>query len=156
MLLDDKEWSPGVPRCAHTCPTGAMQFYTLEPAEFEKIAAAEGLSAYRPELGTKPHVLYKNLYKFTKNFITAGVLVDGDCFENAEVTLLCREGVAGRQRTNFFGEFKFDGLDNGQYTVEIDAAGKRTACEVRIDDEVQESGIYQSISGHQGAVTGNR
>ena len=39
--------------------------------------------AYQSELGTKPSTLYKNLYRFTKNFVTAGVLVDGDCFEGA-------------------------------------------------------------------------
>ena len=140
-LLDDGEWSPGVPRCVHTCPTGAMQFYTLEPADMEKMILSEDLSAYKAELGTKPHVLYKNLYKYTKNFITAGVLVNGDCFEGAAVILMRSGNVAGRQKTNFFGEFKFDGLDNGVYTVEIDAAGNRSTFEVLIDEESRNLGF---------------
>ena len=115
--------------------------------------AAEGLEAYKPELGTKPRTLYKNLYKFTKNFITAGVLVDGDCFEGATVTLHSKEGgivcnlsgagvanchdtsVLATRTTNFFGEFKFDGLENGEYTVDVDAGGKKYSTTVTIKDE---------------------
>ncbi len=134
-LLDDKEWAPGIPRCAHTCPTGAIQFYTMEPTDMEKMISAEGPSAYKAELGTKPHVLYKNLYKYTKNFITAGILVNGDCYENATATLTCCGRVIGTQQTNFFGDFKFDGLDKGSYTLDIDAAGKHSTCEVSIAGE---------------------
>ena len=131
-LLDDTEWTPGIPRCAHNCPTGALQFYTLQPADMDAMIASEGLSAYRAELGTKPHVLYKNLYKYDKNFITAGILVDGECFENATATLTSGGKVVAEQNTNFFGEFKFDGLDDGAYTLDIDAAGKRSTGEVRV------------------------
>jgi Fe-S-cluster-containing dehydrogenase component len=133
-LLVDSEWAPGIPRCAHTCPTGAIRFLTLEPAEMEKLVSEEGLSAYQAELGTKPHVLYKHLYRFTKNYITAGILVNGDCFENATVTLSAGGKTIGASMTNFFGEFKFDGLDNGLYTVNIEAAGKKTTCEVSVID----------------------
>ena len=131
-LLDDEDWTPGIPRCAHTCPTGAIQFHTLEPADMEKMISAEGISVYRAELGTKPHVLYRNLYRFTKNFITAGVLVDGDCFENAAVTLTRGGNVIAEQKTGFFGEFKFDGLENGGYTIGIDASGRNSTCEAVI------------------------
>jgi Fe-S-cluster-containing dehydrogenase component len=140
-LLDDKSWTPGIPRCTHTCPTGAMQSYKLEPAEMEKKITEEGLSAYKAELNTNPHVLYKNLFKFTKNFITAGVVVNGDCFENATVNLKSKGQVVATQKTNFFGEFKFDGLENGEYVVEIDAAGKRASNTVTINDESQNIGF---------------
>ena len=83
-LIDDPTWTPHTTRCAHACPTDAMKTYFVEPAEMDKMIAAEGLEAYKAELGTKPSTLYKNLHKFTKNFITAGVLVDGDCFEGAD------------------------------------------------------------------------
>jgi Fe-S-cluster-containing dehydrogenase component len=160
-LLDDKEWKPGIPRCAHTCPTGAIKVYNIEPAEMEKIIEAEGLTAYRAELNTKPHVLYKNLHKFTKNFISAGVLVNGDCYEGASVTLKSRDGgmvckplgagmneckdtsILDTQTTNFFGEFKFDGLENGTYTIEIDAAGKKVSREVVINNESQNLGFIE-------------
>ena len=127
----------------------------------EKMIEAEGLEAYLPELGTKPHTLYKNLYKFTKNFITAGVLVDGDCFEGATVTLHSDEGgivcnlfgagvadchdtsMLATRTTNFFGEFKFDGLENGEYTLEVDADGKKYSTAVAIDNESQNLGFIE-------------
>lgn len=140
-ILDNDQWVPGIPRCAHTCPTGAIQFYTLEPADMEKFISSEGLSAYKAELGTKPHVLYKNLIKFTKNYLTAGVLVDGDCLEDAVVTLWSDGSIIGTQKTNFFGEFKFDGLDDGLYTVDIEAAGRKSTCDVRIIDESRNLGF---------------
>jgi Fe-S-cluster-containing dehydrogenase component len=142
-LIDDKEWTPGIPRCAHTCPTGAIQFYTKEPADMEKIISSEGIEAYKAELGTKPHVLYKNLYKFTKNYITAGVLVNGECYENATVTLKSKDKVIGSSITNFFGEFKFDGLDDGSYALEIDASGKKTTSVVTIDGESKNLGFIK-------------
>nr|WP_320134054.1 4Fe-4S dicluster domain-containing protein [uncultured Holophaga sp.] len=141
-LIDNAEWAPKMPRCVHTCPTGAMEFHYVEPAEMEIKIQAEGLQAYKAELGTKPHVLYRNLHRFTKNFITAGVLVKGDCFEGATVT--CKgAGVEATQTTNFFGEFKFDGLENGDYTIEVEAAGKKASCTVTIKDESQNMGFIQ-------------
>jgi Fe-S-cluster-containing dehydrogenase component len=141
-LLDDKDWKPGMPRCVHSCPTGAMGFYEMEPEEFEKFAKAEGLEGYRSdELKNQPQVRYKNLYKYTKNFITAGVLVKGDCFENATVTLKGKAGVLATQKTNFFGEFKFDGLENGEYTVEVDAAGKKTSSKAVINNDSKNLGF---------------
>ena len=93
----------------------------------------EGLEVYRPELGTNPHVFYKNLHRFTKNFVAAGVLVDGDCYEDATATLKNAEGeVVEIQKTNFFGDFKFDGLDDGKYVLTIDAAGKTKDIDVEI------------------------
>ena len=158
-LLDDPSWEPHTTRCAHICPTDAMKTYFVEEAEMEKMIAAEDLEAYLPELGTKPTTLYKNLYRYTKNFITAGVLVDGDCFEGAEVTLHSKEGgiacnlsasgvaycndtsVLATRTTNFFGEFKFDGLNDGEYTVEVNAGGKKHSAAVTIKGESQNLGF---------------
>jgi len=152
-LLDDPSWTPGLPRCVHTCPTGAMQTYLVEPEEMEKRIQQENLEAYRPELGTKPHVLYKNLYRFTTHFISAGVLVDGDCFEGATVTLRSKEGgivctpagagvancqdtaVLATRTTNCFGDFKFDGLKPGDYELEVKAAGRTYSTTVTLKDE---------------------
>lgn len=130
-LLDDPNWLPGLPRCVHNCPTGTLTYVEAEPAEIEKRIASGELEAYRAELGTKPHVLYKNLYKFTKNFASAGILVDGDCFEGAKVTLK-GGGKECEQTTNFFGEFKFDGLDDGKYTFKVDAGGRKYEGEFEI------------------------
>lgn len=138
----DPTWTPHTTRCTHSCPTDAMKTYFVEPAEMDAMIAAEGLEAYKAELGTKPSTLYKNLHKFTKNFITAGILVDGDCFEGATVTCSAA-GVSGSQTTNFFGEFKFDGLENGDYKIDVDAAGKKYSATVTIKDESLNMGFIR-------------
>lgn len=131
-LLDDPDWIPGIPRCAHSCPTKALKAYHMEPEEMEVMIRNEGLEVYKPELGTKPHVYYKNLYRFTKNFVAAGVLVNGDCYENATVTLTKDGEIVEIQKTNFFGDFKFDGLDDGKYKIHIEADGKDRDIDVEI------------------------
>ena len=143
-LLDSKDWQPGVPRCVHSCPTNAMKFYEMEPAEFEALAKKEGFEGYRSEeLQNRPRVVYKNLHKYTKNFISAGVLVNGDCVENATVTLKNKAGVLATQKTNFFGEFKFDALDNGEYTIDVDAAGVKFTCTAAIDNDSKNLGFIK-------------
>jgi len=134
-LLDDKDWKPGLPRCVHSCPTGAQEFVEMEPEEFQKYCKENGYEGYRSEeLENNPQVVYKNLFKYTKNFISAGVLMDGDCFENATVTLKSKQGILAAQKTNFFGEFKFDALENGEYSLDVDAAGIKTSQEVVINN----------------------
>ena len=143
-LIDDKSWTPGMPRCAHSCPTDAMKFYEMEPAEFAAFAKKEGLEGYRTaELKNDPRVLYKNLHKYTKNFVTAGVLVKGDCFEGATVALKSKAGVVATQTTNFFGEFKFDGLEDGEYTVEIEGAGKKTSSSTVVKGDSKNLGFIE-------------
>jgi Fe-S-cluster-containing dehydrogenase component len=147
-LLDDKDWKPGMPRCVHSCPTEAMKYYFVEPAEFDKIIQQEGLAGFRTtELKNAPHVWYKNLYKYTKNFITAGVLMNGDCLENATVKISGPAGYAATRTTNFFGEFKFDGLENGEYTVNVDAGGQQKSCKVVIQDESKNLGFIEFKTG---------
>ena len=142
-LLDNADWLPGVPRCVHNCPTGSLKVFSLEPADMEKMVEAEGLSVLKPELGTKPHVFYKNLYMFEKTFISAGVLVDGDCFEGAIVSLKSDGLTKATESTNCFGDFKFDGLANGEYAVEIDADGKTTSETVIIKNESLNMGFIK-------------
>lgn len=118
-ILDGSQ-APCMPRCVHSCPTEAIKYYELEPEEMAKIVEEEKLEVYRPELGTNPHVYYKNLYRFTKLFL-AGEIVEkasDDCAEGVQVTLkgseTCETAV-----TDCFGEFKFDGLNPGTYALEI-------------------------------------
>jgi len=127
--LLDNGWD--MPRCAHSCPTGAIQFYTVEKEEMDKIIAEEKLEQYRADLGTGPNVYYKNLYRFTKCFITGGLLKEGDCAEGVTVTL--GGAAAAVQATNYFGEFKFDGLTPGAYTIAVDGNELRA---VTIDESL--------------------
>ncbi len=56
------------------------------PAAFEALAKKEGFEGYRSdELENQPRVVCKNLFRYTKNFVSAGVLMNGDCFEGATV-----------------------------------------------------------------------
>lgn len=117
----DSNQQPCMPRCAHSCPTESIKYYELEPEEMAKIVEEENLQVYRPELGTNPHVYYKNLYRFTKFFIAGGVVEteSDDCAEGVTVTLK-GNGVEATDVTDYFGDFKFDALEPGEYTLEID------------------------------------
>lgn len=115
-LLDDPEWESGAPRCVHSCPTGALRFVTEEPAAFAARIEEEGLSAYRSELGAGPHVWYKNLHRFTKNFIAGQLLKNSDVAQDVRVTLT-GEGVSAEILSDMFGEFRFDGLEDGSYAL---------------------------------------
>ena len=118
-----------MPRCVHSCPSGTLSYFTLEKEEMDKKVAEEGLEHYKAELNTNPNVYYKNLYRFCKLFIAGGVVKDGDCVEDAEV-LLKESGET--VKTNAYGDFKFDGLDPGKYTIV--AGGKEL--EVTIEESV--------------------
>ena len=107
-----------MPRCAHSCPSYGMKFVEADEAEFAKTIAEEGLERYKPELSDNGLVWYKNLYRFTKNFIAGGLLKDGDCAEGVTVSLSGAD--APDQVTNYFGDFCFDGLAPGAYTVSAD------------------------------------
>ena len=120
--LLDNGWD--MPRCVHSCPTGAMAFHTIEKADMNAIIANEALEQYRPELGTYPNIYYKNLHRFTKCFIAGGVIKDGDCLERAVVRL--KGDADSEQETNYFGDFKFDGLLPGTYTISINGRDMQT------------------------------
>jgi hypothetical protein len=115
-----------MPRCVHTCPTGAMSFVVEEPAAFAKRVEAQGLAAYKPEVVAKPHVWYKNLHRFTKNFIAGQVLKGSDVASDVVVTLKGAGSAATAELvSDMFGEFRFDGLSDGEYTLV--AEGKELA-----------------------------
>lgn len=116
---------PCMPRCVHSCPTEAMKYYEMEQEEMEKMAAEEGLEVYKPEYGTNPHVYYKNLYRFTMLFIAGGVVKDDECAEGIQVTLK-GDGVEQTAVTDYFGDFKFDALMPGTYTLKINGSTVKT------------------------------
>jgi NAD-dependent dihydropyrimidine dehydrogenase PreA subunit len=133
----DSGVDPKMPRCVHACPTEAMKFYTLEPEEMERKIKEEGLEVYRPGLKTKPHVFYKDLYRFEKAFVAGGILKADECAEGVEVTLKGK-GVNNSQITDCFGDFKFDALLPGDYTIEI---GGKEVKKVKVDASVNVGSI---------------
>jgi tetrathionate reductase subunit B len=115
-LLDGGEWT--TTRCADSCPTEAIKFG--EESEFaDLIAQAEVL---KPELGTKPRVYYLNI---PRKFIAGTVYdpVEKEVVIGATCTLAAPGGERQTVVTDGFGDFWFQGLADGTYSLTIDAAG---------------------------------
>lgn len=130
--LLDQGWK--MPRGAHACPTGAMRAFKLTDEERAAKIRAEGLEELRPELNTKPRVWYKNLHRYTTCFIGGSVVGRAggvaDCVEGADVELRRNGAVIARNKSDTFGDFKFDGIapGSGAYSVAVShpAFGNRT------------------------------
>ena len=106
-----------------------MRAVRLDDAEMAQLARREGLETLKPELNTKPRVYYRNLWRYTKCFIGGTVSVEAngivDCVEGALVRLIKAGAMVAEMKTDNYGDFKFDQLDedSGAYTVEIEAKG---------------------------------
>ena len=96
--LLDQGWTET--RCSQVCPTGAIKLVLADDREMAELAAAEGLQAYREELGTRPRVLYKNLHRWDKVFVGASVVCrdTDECVEGAHVTVTASGGRSGRSQ----------------------------------------------------------
>jgi tetrathionate reductase subunit B len=114
--LLDRGWK--VPRCVDVCFNGAIKFG--EESELSSlIAQAEVL---HPEYGTKPRVYYIGL---PKRFI-AGTIYDPAkkvVIEDAICTLT-GEGSTLTAKTDGFGDFWFEGLKVGTFSLKIESAGR--------------------------------
>ncbi|HWP26930.1 MAG TPA: 4Fe-4S dicluster domain-containing protein [Xanthobacteraceae bacterium] len=134
--LLDQGWDKT--RGHQACPTGAMRAIKVEDEEMARIAREQGLEVLRPELGTKPRVYYRNLWRYTKCFIGGSVSAEAngmvDCVEGAAVRLIKDGRVIAECRTDNYGDFKFDRLDenSGRYTVEVTAAGRTKTVEATL------------------------
>lgn len=121
--LLDQGWK--APRCEQVCPTSAFEAVKIPDDAMERKAREEKLQVLKPELGTRPRVYYRNLYRYSSCFIGGSVstLIDGlaECVEGASVTLRRADTVVGTTSTDAFGEFRFDGLagNSGEYQIEI-------------------------------------
>ncbi|MGC9117149.1 MAG: 4Fe-4S dicluster domain-containing protein, partial [Conexivisphaera sp.] len=134
------------PRCVDACPTGAMVFGDLDDPESEvsRILRATGAGqpyrsdvtkvtysgkpeAYEPKPGVGPNVIYLNLHRMTKLFIAGSVALreTDDLVEGASVALLTDGREVARTSTDAFGQFQFDALEPGKYTVRIEYPGHR-------------------------------
>ncbi len=135
--LIDQGWQQT--RGEQSCPTGAMRAVKVEDAEMAQMAREEQLAVIKPDLGTKPRVYYKNLWRYDTCFIggTLSAAVDGvvDCVEGAAVRLVKDGAAVAETRSDNYGDFKFDRLDenSGRYSVEIAAAnGAKKVVEVEL------------------------
>jgi Fe-S-cluster-containing dehydrogenase component len=133
-LLDDG-WTET--RCSQVCPTEAIKLVLADDAEMQKLAAVEGLEAYQAGLGTKPRVYYKNLYRWTKVFVSGSVAFKDtdECAEGAKVIVEAGGATVGQGLVNNYGEFVVDKLDPDQeFVVKIDAPGYK-ACTATVSLE---------------------
>lgn len=125
--LLDAGWDK--PRCEAVCATNVFRSMKVDDAEMQRLVEEEGLEELRPDIGTKPRVYYKNLWRYKKCFIggSVSVRVGGvvDCLAGAKVTLTKNDEQIGEAQTDGFGEFKIDQLDpdSGTYQVEISSNG---------------------------------
>jgi Fe-S-cluster-containing dehydrogenase component len=126
--LLDQGWKQT--RGHQACPTGAMRAIKVSDEEMAGIARDEALEVMQPELGTKPRVYYKNLWRYATCFIGGTVAGEAnglvDCVEGAAVRLLKDGVVIAETVTDNYGDFKFDRLaeDSGTYAIEITQAGR--------------------------------
>jgi len=117
--LVDRGWKE--PRCGDACPTGAIRF--LEESDAEARELIKGSQAIRPEreASDQPRTYYRNL---PKRFIAGTVYdpVEKDVIKNAACTL-SSGSLQKTVNTNGFGDFWFEGLESGNYSLKIEAAG---------------------------------
>jgi tetrathionate reductase subunit B len=113
--LLDRGWTQ--PRCADNCPHDSIKFG--EESELsELIAKAE---VFHPEYGLKPRVYYIGL---PKRFV-AGTVYDPVKKEivKGAVCTLTGEGGPFTAVTDGFGDFWFEGLKVGNFSLKIEASG---------------------------------
>ncbi len=126
--LLDQGWDKT--RGDQSCPTGAMKTVKLEDEDMALLAREQGLEVMKAELGAKPRVYYKNLWRYATCFIGGSVSakLDGavDCVEGASVRLSKDGKTVAETTTDNYGDFKFDKLaeGSGRYSVEIAAKGR--------------------------------
>jgi len=113
--LLDNGWTE--PRCADACPTEALKF--AEDSELD----LSGTEILHPEYGLQARAHYKGL---PKKFIA------GTVFDSAEdevvIGATCTLSGAGSATatTDEFGDFWFEGLAEGTYSLDISASGYTT------------------------------
>jgi nitrate reductase beta subunit len=132
-LLDAGTWKE--PRCTFACPTGSLTFLWATDEEMAEKVKAESLEYFHPEYGTKPHVWYKNLYRFIKCHVAGSVELHDkkECADGAKVTLThTATNKSWKTATNNYGDFKFDNLEDnsGKYKLEIEFQGRKKETQV--------------------------
>jgi hypothetical protein len=107
-----------------------------------KLARDQNLEVLNPELGTKPRVYYRNLWRYAKCFIGGSVAEEKhgviDCIEGASVQLVKDGSSVAVTTTDNFGDFKFDRLDenSGGYSIQIFSAGRSKVLDVTLGTSI--------------------
>ena len=129
-------------RGQQSCPTGAMRAICVDDVEMAKIADEQELEVVRPELGTKPRVYYKNLWRYSTCFIAGSISMETksavDCVEGATARLLKNGAVVAEVTTDNYGDFKFDrlGENSGDYSVEVAFGQNKRVVKTRLGESI--------------------
>jgi Fe-S-cluster-containing dehydrogenase component len=114
------------PRCVQACPSGCLNSGDMDDPESDvsRLLKSARAEVFHPEWQAQPNVYYLDLHRMTRYFI-AGAVIFGDTDECAEgVTAnLNTNGKSVKTTTNNYGNFEFDGLDAGRYSVNLEYAG---------------------------------
>jgi tetrathionate reductase subunit B len=116
--LIDGGWKE--PRCVDACPTGAIKFG--EESELKDLI--EKAEILHPEYQARPRVYYMNI---PKKFV-AGTVYD-PVEKEVIIGATCTLSSKGKKRTattDGFGDFWFEGLEVGKYSLKIEAKGFAT------------------------------
>jgi hypothetical protein len=119
-----------------------MRAVQLEDNEMARIAREEDLEVMRPELGSKPRVYYRNLWRYATCFIGGSISAEAngviDCVEGASVKLLQGGKEMAETTSDNYGDFKFDKLaeNSGAYVVEISKGGKKKNVDAKLGDSI--------------------
>jgi Fe-S-cluster-containing dehydrogenase component len=114
-----------IPKCVQVCPSRALIFGDLANprSEVSKLVASRKTETLNPGGKAKPRVYYLGVPKL---FI-AGSVVYGDvdeCAGGVSATLTNQStGKSMETSTSNFGDFEFDGLDAGKYSVKLECKG---------------------------------
>ncbi len=129
-------------RGTQSCPTAAMRTVKVSDEEMARIVREEKLDVLKPELGTRPRIYYKNLWRFTTAFIGGSVSEEKagivDCVEGAIVRLMKDGNEVAKVVTDNYGDFKLDKLAEGSgiYTVDVVHAGRRVTRDVTLGESI--------------------
>jgi Fe-S-cluster-containing dehydrogenase component len=121
--LLDQGWTRT--RASQVCPTQAIRTVHADDGEMRKMVEDEGLEVLHPEYRTRPRVYYKNLDRYFKAFVggTLAGAINGvtECVEGAHVVLKRDGRQIAATRSDPYGDFKFQSLeeDSGSYQIEI-------------------------------------
>jgi Fe-S-cluster-containing dehydrogenase component len=136
--LLDEGWTET--RCSQVCPTGAISLVLAEDEEWGKKVKAENLQAYKADLGTHPRVLYKNLERWEKVFVSASLAYKDtdECADGATITVHQVGATVAQGKSGTYGEFVVDGLEPGaEYEVRIEAKNYQVyATKVKLDNSL--------------------
>lgn len=137
--LLDSAWTE--PRCVQACPLRALSVIKADEETIEQIIEDQCLKPLT-DGSNKPRVLYKNLERYTNNFIAGALTYMDGKIEMAAAGAGVRLTLNGTDlletETDFFGEFKLDHLpdDSGTFQIFFTLDGyKPLETEVTIEKE---------------------